>query len=140
MACQTQPLRRELTFSLVVITGIGMIIGAGIFAVLGSTAASAGNMVWLSFIIAGIAATLTALSYAEFSSMYPRAGAEWSGGCSRVVMEIEGGLSAIGAYRPTTSVCRVRGNHEIQDVPIRICKMRDYGDREDGIADEICEN
>jgi 2-polyprenyl-3-methyl-5-hydroxy-6-metoxy-1,4-benzoquinol methylase len=70
-------LLRELSFADVVIAGIGTIIGAGIFAVLGVAAARAGNAIWISFCIAGIAAAFTALSYAEFASMFPRAGAEF---------------------------------------------------------------
>lgn len=77
MACQDRPLRRELSFFSVMITSIGMIIGAGIFAVLGTVAGEAGNAAWLAFTIAGFAAALTALSYAEFASMFPRAGAEF---------------------------------------------------------------
>ncbi|MNJ96766.1 putative amino acid permease YhdG [compost metagenome] len=58
--------------------GIGMIVGAGIYSVIGQAAGVAGETVWLSFIIAGIAAFLTALSYAELSSMFPRTGAEYT--------------------------------------------------------------
>jgi APA family basic amino acid/polyamine antiporter len=77
MAGTTNPLRRDLSFRDVVFAGIGGIIGAGIFALLGSAAAEAGNAVWLSFIIAGIASMFTALSYAELASMFPGPGAEF---------------------------------------------------------------
>lgn len=77
MGSTAQNLLRELSFADVVIAGIGTIIGAGIFAVLGVAAARAGNAIWMSFCIAGTAAAFTALSYAEFASMFPRAGAEF---------------------------------------------------------------
>jgi len=77
MGSTAPKLLRELSFADVVIAGIGTIIGAGIFAVLGVAAARAGNAIWISFGIAGIAAAFTALSYAEFASMFPRAGAEF---------------------------------------------------------------
>jgi APA family basic amino acid/polyamine antiporter len=70
-------LKRHLKFHHVVLAGTGMTIGAGIFAVLGVAAGRAGDAVWLSFFIAGIAAILTGLSYAELASMFPKAGAEF---------------------------------------------------------------
>lgn len=74
---QKQALERSLTFPQVVVAGIGMTIGAGVFAVLGVAAGDAGNAVWLAFLIAGFCAILTGLSYAELASMFPRAGAEF---------------------------------------------------------------
>jgi APA family basic amino acid/polyamine antiporter len=70
-------LARELGIWEVMLSGIGIILGAGIYALIGSAAALAGNGVWLSFGLSAIIATFTALSYAELSSMYPRAGAEY---------------------------------------------------------------
>lgn len=57
--------------------GVGMIVGAGIYSVIGKAAGAAGETLGMSFLIAGISAFLTALSYAELSSMYPKAGAEY---------------------------------------------------------------
>ena len=62
----------EVTFS-----GIGIILGAGIYALIGRAAGSAGNAVWLSFLISALVAFFTALSYMELSSMMPDAGAEY---------------------------------------------------------------
>jgi len=73
----TRPaLRRELGLLEVTISGVGIILGAGIYALLGEATALAGNAVWMSFALAALVALLTGLSYAELSSMYPRAGAE----------------------------------------------------------------
>jgi APA family basic amino acid/polyamine antiporter len=70
-------LARELGLLEVTLAGVGIILGAGIYALIGVAAGQAGNAVWLSFAISAVAALFTALSYAELSSMYPRAGAEY---------------------------------------------------------------
>ncbi|SCG86837.1 APC family permease [Methanobacterium congolense] len=54
--------------------GIGGMIGAGIFSVLGIAAKITGNLVYLSFIFAGVIALLSTYSYAKLSSKYPSAG------------------------------------------------------------------
>ncbi len=58
--------------------GIGIILGAGIYALIGVGAGIAGNAIWLSFIIAAVIASFTGLSYAELSSMYPKEAAEYN--------------------------------------------------------------
>ena len=58
--------------------GIGIILGAGIYALIGVGAGIAGNMLWLAFIIAAVIASFTGLSYAELSSMYPKEAAEYN--------------------------------------------------------------
>lgn len=70
-------LKRELSLLEITLVGIGNILGAGIYVLMGKAAGLAGNMVWFSFLFAGITAALSALSYMELSSMYPRAGAEY---------------------------------------------------------------
>ncbi|WP_292407679.1 MULTISPECIES: APC family permease [unclassified Methanoculleus] len=70
-------LRRELGLPAVTLSGVGIILGAGIYALLGEAAGMAGNAVWLTFAIAAAIAAFSALSYAELSSMYPRASAEF---------------------------------------------------------------
>ncbi len=54
--------------------GIGGMIGAGIFSILGIATEIAGNLVYISFIIGGVIALLCAYSYAKLSSKYPSAG------------------------------------------------------------------
>ena len=71
------PLARPLGLAAVTLSGIGIILGAGIYALIGTAAASAGNAVWLSFALSAVIALFTALSYAELSSIYPKAGAEY---------------------------------------------------------------
>jgi len=57
--------------------GVGILVGAGIYTVIGAAAGQAGSDLWLSFIFAALAAGLSAMSYAELSSTYPNAGAEF---------------------------------------------------------------
>jgi APA family basic amino acid/polyamine antiporter len=71
------PLKRELGLVEVTLSGIGIILGAGIYALIGEGAALAGNALWLSFAISATIAIFTGLSYAELSAMFPRAGAEY---------------------------------------------------------------
>lgn len=54
--------------------GLGSMLGAGIYALIGRAADSLGNAVWLAFLTAMIAAMLTGLSYACVGSRYARAG------------------------------------------------------------------
>jgi APA family basic amino acid/polyamine antiporter len=70
-------LRRVLGPVEVTASGVGIIIGAGIYVLLGAATAEAGNAVWLSFLIAAGLCGLTGLSYAELASMFPSAGAEY---------------------------------------------------------------
>ena len=58
-------------------SGVGIIIGAGIYVLLGAATAEAGGAVWLSFLLAAVLCGLTGLSYAELASMFPSAGAEY---------------------------------------------------------------
>ena len=62
---------RHLTAS-----GIGVIIGAGIYVLLGPATQAAGGLVWASFLVAGLLSALTAFSYMELASMFPSAGSE----------------------------------------------------------------
>ena len=76
-AANQRGLRRDLGLLEVTAGGIGMIIGAGIYVLIGSATAQAGAGVWLSFVLAALLCGLTGLSYAELTSMYPSAGAEY---------------------------------------------------------------
>lgn len=70
-------LKRELGLFEVTLSGVGIILGAGIYALIGKAAELAGNSVWLSFAIAALIAVFTGLSYAELSSIFPKASAEY---------------------------------------------------------------
>ncbi|HJQ93760.1 MAG TPA: APC family permease [Candidatus Thermoplasmatota archaeon] len=70
-------LRRVLGLPLLTFYGVGLIVGAGIYSILGAAAGQAGDGVWLAFLCAAAVALLTGLSYAELAAMMPRAGAEY---------------------------------------------------------------
>jgi len=54
--------------------GIGGMVGAGIFSILGAASAIAGNALYLSFLIAGMVALFNAYSYAKLGVKYPSSG------------------------------------------------------------------
>lgn len=73
------PLKRCLTTIDLTLLGIGHMIGAGIFVLTGTVVkAEAGPATILSYIIAGIAALLSALCYAEFGARVPKAGSAYT--------------------------------------------------------------
>lgn len=54
--------------------GVGAMVGAGIFSLLGAAGEVAGAAVWLSFLIAGVVAGLQGYSFAKLGAKYPSAG------------------------------------------------------------------
>jgi basic amino acid/polyamine antiporter, APA family len=68
--------KRVLGLPQVTMSGVAVIIGAGIFVLLGPATREAGGAVWLSFVVAGVLSALTAFSYMELASMFPKAGSE----------------------------------------------------------------
>ena len=76
----TQPqLGRSLGAFTLTLTGIGTVIGAGIFVITGQAAAAyAGPAIVLSFVVAGIVCIFSALCYAEMAAMVPLAGSGYS--------------------------------------------------------------
>src|SRR5436853_5991839 len=80
----SQRLKRTLGAFDVVMLGIGAIIGAGIFATIGTAAAGdasrpgAGPALMISFVVTAIVCGFTALCYAEFASMVPVSGSAYT--------------------------------------------------------------
>lgn len=70
-------LSRRLSFFDLWSIGVASLIGAGIFVLTGIAAGPAGPALFLSFLIAGSVATLTALGFSELAAMYPNAGASY---------------------------------------------------------------
>jgi APA family basic amino acid/polyamine antiporter len=64
-------LRRELGLLEAVVYGVGLILGAGIYAILGEATGVTGGSIVVSFLLAAVVASMTGLSYAELSSRYP---------------------------------------------------------------------
>jgi amino acid transporter len=67
--------RRAATLSVrqAAFIGVGAMVGAGIFALLGAAGEVAGAAVWLSFLFAGAIAGLQGYSFAKFGARYPSA-------------------------------------------------------------------
>jgi len=70
-------LKKELTLFDAVVYGIGITIGAGIYALVGKGAGLAGNALWLSFVMGGVVALFSGFSYAELSSAFSKDAAEY---------------------------------------------------------------
>lgn len=64
-------LRRSLNLPLVILYGLGNILGAGIYVLIGKVAGEAGYMAPFSFLMASIIAGITAFSFCELSSRFP---------------------------------------------------------------------
>lgn len=70
-------LKRELGLFEATVYGVGLILGAGIYAIIGEAAGLAGEALIFSFLIASLVAAFTGLSYSELSSIYPQAEADY---------------------------------------------------------------
>ncbi len=78
MFARKKHLKRELSLTDLVMYGLSIIVGAGIYSLIGKAAGISGNSLWLSFVFAGFIAIITGLSYAELSSIFPRNAAEYT--------------------------------------------------------------
>jgi APA family basic amino acid/polyamine antiporter len=65
-------LRRTLKLWQVSVAGIGVILGAGVYVLVGPAAGLAGGALWLAFVLAALAAGLTAYSYARLGALRPK--------------------------------------------------------------------
>ena len=69
-------LNRSITLPMLIFYGLGNIFGAGIYVLIGQMAGLAGVYIPLSFLIACLVVSFTALSYAELSARYPMSAGE----------------------------------------------------------------
>ncbi|MDX1580196.1 MAG: amino acid permease, partial [Alphaproteobacteria bacterium] len=76
MSTQPMGLKRALGFWALVAYGVGDILGAGIYALMGKVAGLAGQASWIAFSVSMLAAGITALTYSELVSRYPLSGGE----------------------------------------------------------------
>ena len=70
-------LKRHMGLFHLTMYGVGLILGAGIYVLIGEAAGFAGNSVWISFILGSIVALFAGLSFAELSSIFPKVAAEY---------------------------------------------------------------
>jgi len=64
----------DVSFQSAVSMGIGAMVGAGIFALLGQAGTIAGSAVWISFLIGGLIGLLSGYSMGRLGARYPSAG------------------------------------------------------------------
>jgi len=77
MATDDRELQRSLGVGALTLYGLGAILGAGIYSVIGAAAGLAGDAMWLAFLLSAVIVLVTALAYAELATTIPRAGAEY---------------------------------------------------------------
>ncbi|MFH9118633.1 APC family permease [Streptomyces globisporus] len=70
----SSPLKKALTTPLLYFFILGDVLGAGVYVLVGQVAAESGGAVWAPLLVALCLALLTAASYAELVTKYPRAG------------------------------------------------------------------
>jgi len=74
---ENQPtLKRTINYPLLTLYGLGTIVGAGIYVLVGEVVNEAGLYAPVSFLLAAVIATFTAFTYAELSSRFPRSAGE----------------------------------------------------------------
>ena len=69
-------LKRRIGTGLLTLYGIGVMVGAGVYVLIGAVAGEAGHLAPLAFLIAGLIAAPTAISYAELSGRIPESAGE----------------------------------------------------------------
>jgi basic amino acid/polyamine antiporter, APA family len=118
-------LRRSLGVWHLTMISVGATLGTGILVVLGTAVPVAGPAVWISFVIAGVAALLSALSYAEMAGAVPTSGSSYSytyatmgevvawvcGWCLVLEYAVSVAAVAVGASEYVDETLRVFGLH-----------------------------
>jgi APA family basic amino acid/polyamine antiporter len=103
-------LKRRIGPGLLTAYGVGVMVGAGIYVLVGAVAAEAGLYAPLAFLLAGLIAAPSALSYCEFSTRIPEAAGEaayveagfsarWLGVLVGLAVTVAGMLSAAAVLR-----------------------------------------
>ena len=121
----TGGLRPSLRLWQLTATGVGLVIGAGIYVLVGEAAAEAGAGVWMSFAVSALLAGLTALTYSELAGMYPSAGVEyeWTSRAFNAFFGFLAGWMMIVAYIIAAATVALGFAHYLQhfvDVDIRV--------------------
>ena len=71
MTDNNKTLKRSLNLPMITFYGLGNILGAGIYVLVGKVAGEAGYFVPLAFLLASIIAAISAFTYAELSARHP---------------------------------------------------------------------
>ena len=119
-------LKRNMGLFHLTMYGVGLILGAGIYVLIGEAAGFAGDSVWIAFILGSIVALFAGFSYAELSSIFPKVAAEYifvkNVFKNNFFAFIIGWLTAITAMITAATVALGFGGYLIQfvDLPIII--------------------
>jgi basic amino acid/polyamine antiporter, APA family len=118
-------LRRQLGVWHLTMISVGATLGTGILVVLGTAVPLAGPAVWIAFVLAGVAALLSALSYAEMAGAVPTSGSSYSytyatmgegvawvcGWCLVLEYAVSAAAVAVGAGQYVSETLSVFGMH-----------------------------
>src|SRR3954466_10615192 len=72
-ASSSEGLKRAISRNMLLLFVIGDVLGAGIYALVGTIGDRVGGAIWASFLVAIVLAFFTAVAYAELVTKYPRA-------------------------------------------------------------------
>ena len=117
-------LHRHMGLFQLTMYGVGLILGAGIYVLIGEATGFAGNSVWISFLLGAIVAVFAGLSYAELAALFPRAAAEYvfvkEAFKSNFIGFLIGWLTAITSMIVAATVALGFGGYfaEFLDIPI----------------------
>lgn len=113
--------------------GVGLILGAGIYVLIGEAAGLAGNALWISFILGSAVAAFAGLSYSELSALFPKAAAEYifvkEGFQNNFVGFIIGWLTILTSIIVAATVALGFGGYmkELTNIPILISALAILG-------------
>jgi APA family basic amino acid/polyamine antiporter len=113
--------------------GVGLILGAGIYVLIGEAAGFAGNALWISFILGAIVAAFAGLSYSELTALFPRAAAEYvfvkEGFRSNFIGFMVGWLTILTSIIVAATVALGFGGYmeELTNIPILISALAILG-------------
>ena len=113
--------------------GVGLILGAGIYVLIGEAAGFAGNALWISFILGAIVAAFAGLSYSELTALFPRAAAEYvfvkEGFRSNFIGFIVGWLTILTSIIVAATVALGFGGYveELTQIPVLVSALAILG-------------
>ena len=100
-------LKRSLSLPLVLFYGLGTMLGAGIYALVGEVAGRAGMLAPVAFLLSASIAAFTGLSYAELCTRLPKSAGEAvyvQAGFRRAWLSVVVGLLSVGLLIPYNEV------------------------------------
>ena len=96
-------LKRDVGLALLTLYGLGNIVGAGIYVLVGEVAGVAGLQAPFAFLLAAFVAGASGLSYGELSARYPTAG--WRSGISLQGLQYTSALDIRRATHRDSGTC-----------------------------------